>query len=281
METSRPKEPSWVDAPPWELGRGPAFEVRGSGNLPVLVHVPHAGLAIPDEVRQGITLDDDALATELRRITDHRTDILAQGAIEAGGTAFVNRMSRLVVDPERFPDPAEEVMEQVGMGAVYTATTQLEQLRSTESFDREELLHRWFHPYARALTDTVDAVLDRHARCSIIDLHSYPAHRLPYEVGEHDRPDVCVGTDANATPESVARTVEEVARSAGLETARNTPFAGTYVPLAHLENPAVTSVMLEVRRDCYLDEDAVAPTASERDVRAFVTAVTKALAAVP
>jgi hypothetical protein len=40
----------------------------------------------------------------------------------------------------------------------------------------------------------------------------------------------------------------------------------------------VTSVMLEVRRDLYLDEDTAIPNAGERAVAAFVSDVAAALA---
>ena len=40
-----------------------------------------------------------------------------------------------------------------------------------------------------------------------------------------------------------------------METALNTPFAGTLVPLKHFgKEPRVHSVMLEIRRDQYMDE---------------------------
>ena len=46
-----------------------------------------------------------------------------------------------------------------------------------------------------------------------------------------------------------------IAKKHKIETALNTPFAGTLVPLKHYGKvPRVNSVMLEIRRDQYMDE---------------------------
>ena len=86
----------------------PAFEILGptAAARPIVGHVPHASLHIPPGERRGILLDDDALAAELLRLTDLHTDRLFAWIRDLGGTLFVNRVSRLVVDPERFPDDA-------------------------------------------------------------------------------------------------------------------------------------------------------------------------------
>ncbi len=48
--------------------------------------------------------------------------------------------------------------------------------------------------------------------------------------------------------------VERAARALGFEVARDTPFSGTFVPSALLGDTRVAAVMLEVRRDKYMDE---------------------------
>ena len=250
-----------------------AFEVVGTGLLPVVVHVPHAGLAVPDDVRAGIALDDESLDAELRRMTDHRTDLLAAGAIAAGARAVVNRVSRLVVDPERFLDPDREAMEAVGMGAVYTRTADGEVLRRPSSGERAALIQRFFEPYHRALTQVVDDALERHGRVVLVDLHSYPSSRLPYEIGGEERPQLCVGTDEHHTPSWLVDVAVGVGRARGWTVALDTPFAGTFVPTEHLGRDDVLSVMLELRRDLHLDEQAWEPHAGEPDVADAVTAV--------
>lgn len=96
----------------------------GAEDSPVLLHVPHSSRTVPPEVRRGLLLDDAALARELDLLTDaHTAELAALATALAPHTPwrFVNGLSRLVVDPERFPDDREE-MSAAGMGAVYTRT---------------------------------------------------------------------------------------------------------------------------------------------------------------
>ena len=60
-----------------------SFEtVPGDASSSYIVHVPHSSTSIPDDVRAQLLLDDDALAEELRLMTDARTDELAMLAAE-------------------------------------------------------------------------------------------------------------------------------------------------------------------------------------------------------
>jgi N-formylglutamate amidohydrolase len=235
----------------------PSFELLpGDPDSPVLLHVPHAARAIPADVRRGIVLDDAALERELDHITDAHTAELAERAAESAGVTpwrFVNRLSRLVVDPERFPDEREE-MAAVGMGAVYTRTTHKGGLRRADT-DPEPLLERWFRPYARAMTEAVADRLATAGRAVIIDVHSYPTAPLPYELhAEGPRPAVCLGTDAFHTPPRLAEAAREAFAACG-ETGLDSPFAGTYVPLEFYgRDSRVGALMVEIRRDTYMAE---------------------------
>ncbi|MFJ4282518.1 N-formylglutamate amidohydrolase [Streptomyces massasporeus] len=236
-----------TDAPtPFEL-------LPGAGRSPVILHVPHAAREIPRSVRARIALDDEELSRELDHITDAHTDRIAEVAAGLAGVTpwrFVNRLSRLVVDPERFPDEREEMLA-VGMGAVYTRTTHGDALRS-EGVDAGPLVERYFLPYARAMTEAVADRLAATGRAVIIDVHSYPSQRLPYELhGEGPRPAVCLGTDSFHTPPDLLA----AARQAFGETELDTPFSGTYVPLEfYAKRPEVSALMVEIRRDTYMTE---------------------------
>ncbi|MHB9857583.1 N-formylglutamate amidohydrolase [Streptomyces sp. YIM S03343] len=235
----------------------PSFEVLpGSSRSPVLLHVPHSARAVPADVRQGIVLDDEALERELDHITDAHTAELAALAAESASVTpwrFVNRLSRLVVDPERFPDEREEMLA-VGMGAVYTGTTHLAPLRG-QGTDPAPLIERYFHRYARAMADAVADRLASAGRAVILDIHSYPTRALPYELhGDGPRPVICLGTDAFHTPPGLLAAAQEAFGPVG-DVGLDSPFSGTYVPLGHYgRDRRVEALMVEIRRDSYMTE---------------------------
>jgi N-formylglutamate amidohydrolase len=232
----------------------PSFDLLpGAERSPMILHVPHSAREIPAEVRDGIVLNDLALERELDHIVDAHTAELAEMAAGLARTTpwrFVNRLSRLVVDPERFPDEREEMLA-VGMGAVYTRTTHREELRPADT-DPEPLIARYFRPYARAMTEAVAERLDVTGRAVIIDVHSYPSAPLPYELhGEGPRPPVCLGTDPFHTPPELLAAARKAFGEVGLDS----PFSGTYVPLEFYgRDPRVSALMVEIRRDTYMTE---------------------------
>ncbi|MGX2992772.1 N-formylglutamate amidohydrolase [Streptomyces sp. JNUCC 64] len=240
----------------------PSFRLHpGDPGSPVILHVPHSSRVVPPGVRADLLLDGPELERELDHLTDAHTERIAE--LAAGSAAltpwrFVNGLSRLVVDPERFPDEREEMLA-AGMGAVYTRTSHRAPLRAAD-FDPGPLLERHFHPYAEAMRTAVADRLAATGRAVIVDVHSYPTAPLPYELhGEGERPPVCLGTDAFHTPPgltALARTAFDRFGGTGLDS----PFAGTYVPLAfHGRDARVSALMVEIRRDVYMTEPGGAP----------------------
>jgi N-formylglutamate amidohydrolase len=241
--------------PGWTLG-----EV-GHGSSPLIIHVPHAATWIPTIERDELLLDDSELEHELRVMTDWYTDRMAQDALAQAGVPaviFANRASRLVIDPERFIGD-DEPMQKVGMGPVYVATSDGRPLRTPDPARDLRLLDQWFHPYAAAFADLVDKTMTEHGRAVIIDLHSFPSMALPYELDQSAaRPGICIGTDPFHTSPALRQLALDAFEGVSGGMGENTPFAGTYVPLAHFRTTReVNSVMIEVRRDLYQEEPGV------------------------
>lgn len=220
----------------------------------LVLHVPHAATNVPQEIREDFLLDDTALADEVRRMTDWYTDEL----FARPSTPTVRfPVSRLVVDPERFLDDAQEAMAAIGMGVVYTATSSLEPLRiSPTREEREQLIANYYAPHHGDLTSRVESALAAHGECVVIDCHSFPSVPLPYEADQSlDRPDLCIGTDRFHTPADLTERIKDEAEQLGLSVAVNAPFAGALVPSEfYRARKSVFGVMLEVNRKLYLDE---------------------------
>lgn len=224
--------------------------------IPVVAHVPHAGTWIPPDTRSAILLDDTDLAHELLVMTDHHTDALFAWTVRRGASALVNGWSRLVLDPERFEDPALEPMERVGQGAVYTRTSDRRPLRAQDPVERTRLIERLYRPWHGTLATLVREALEAAGSCLVIDCHSFGTLPLPSEADQSpDRPDVCVGTDAYHTPPELADVLEDALRDQGFRVRRDSPFSGAMVPADRYRTDLrVRSVMLEVRRALYCDE---------------------------
>ena len=223
----------------------------------MILHIAHASRLIPADVRRTLLLDDEELDRELTRMTDAWTDELFQPAAGDSDAAVVFPVSRLVVDPERFEDDALEPMAGVGMGAVYVSTSHGAPLRaSLPDGERQALLDRFYRPHHRALEEAVGRELARTGGALIVDCHSFPSSPLPYETDQDKhRPGICIGTDAFHTPAELRRAATLLFDSLGHEVALNTPFSGSIVPQRwYRSDPAVRSIMIEVRRDLFMDE---------------------------
>lgn len=222
----------------------------------MLVHVPHSGTYLPPESRATVLLEGAALDDETLLSTDLYTEDLAAWATAAGATLLVNRLSRLVLDPERFPEADREPMEARGRGFLYTRTEDGRALRNPDPEERERTYRELYLPYAAAGEAEVSRLLDEHGRCLVLDMHSFrSALTHDGDAGSGPWPQVCLGTDAFHTPAGVYERLALAFQAEGLSVGENRPYAGCYVPLSRYGTDSrVSAVMVELRRDLYLDE---------------------------
>lgn len=223
-----------------------------------LFHIPHASTDVPADIRSTILLSDVELHAELLRMTDWFTDELFQ-LPDNRLSRVVFPFSRLVTDPERFPDDRLEVMARRGMGAIYTQTSSGRPLRSTlAEATCQEWLERFYWPHHRQLTAMANEALSAHGAALIIDCHSFPSHPLPCDLDQTgDRPDICLGTDTFHTPSWLVQAARDAFEAEGLSVGIDRPYAGTIVPSGHYaKNERVSSLMVEVNRRLYMDESS-------------------------
>ncbi len=223
----------------------------------VVLHVPHHSKYIPPALRGQFLLNDDQLTQELILMTDEGCKELFNHHCE-NARLVQTKVSRLVVDVERFTDDRKEKMAEVGMGVIHTKTAHNQPLRNKPTIsERNKLLNDYYYPHHEALKKQVEEVLKKYNHCIIIDCHTFPSMPLPYELNQNpDRPDICIGTDDCHTSERLKNSFVTAFKEAGFKVSVNEPFAGALVPYKFYaaKEARVQSVMVEVNRKLYMDE---------------------------
>ena len=235
----------------------------------IILHVPHASLHIPKDIRSTILLDEQELELELLAMTDRYTDELF-AVPEA--RMIKSPVSRLAVDMERFRSDEDEVMASVGMGAVYERTAAGKKLRNLSPEVRDALLTEYYDPYHKDFEEAVEACLARHNHCLILDCHSFPVRPLPYELDQDvNRPEICLGIcDYHTPPELKDYSLKWLAEY--FTAAVNRPFAGTFVPNRYYrQDKRVSSIMIEVNRSLYMDEATGGKNQSFNQIKNLMT----------
>lgn len=218
----------------------------------IIAHIPHSSLYIPEKYRDLFLLDESALRKELIYMTDLYTDEIFDG--------FTNQLvlpySRLICDVERFRNKEEEEMSKKGMWICYTKTSHQTPLKHVDTVHEEEILEIYDAHHAK-LEKMCEDILNTHSEVLIVDCHSFHPQPLPYEYNQdNNRPDICIGTDAYHTPESLINKLFSAYEAFGYRVAINAPFSGSLTPLRYYQkNPNVHSVMIEINRKLYMDEN--------------------------
>lgn len=228
------------------------------GTIPVLLHVPHAGL---ESFLDSSDIETGAIVREMTTMADLNTDWIARFASSSmDGNPYLlqSNMTRMECDVERYPDDREE-MNKVGMGVIYRLGMQgADDALYSEELPQGVIDHRLgalYKPYHRMFGSMVEEMVERFGFAVIIDVHSYAKNPLPYELhSDADRPEICIGVN-NDTDENMVRDLingdkrHERSWSYGF----NTVFRGAITPEGMGDNPQVHSVMLEFRKDTYMD----------------------------
>jgi len=247
---------------------------KGKVIVPILAHIPHSSTYIPPEMKNNFLLSEDDLQKELLRMTDKYTDEIFSCVPKLGGILVKYNYSRLVLDPERFRDDTKEKMadKEIGMGVVYTKDSSGRNLREINGDERDLLLQNLYDPYHEEITGEVQELLNNSGKCLIIDGHSFPSIRLPYEKPQTtERPQICLGTDAFHTPKDLIVFIRSFFEEMNLKTEINKPFPGCYVPIKFLhKDKRVKSIMIEINRGLYMDENTGEKKVSFTEIKSII-----------
>ena len=179
-------------------------------------------------------------------MTDHFTDeLFADSSCNAQILKFP--VSRLLVDPERFPDDLREPMTAVGMGCLYTKTHNGRALKNVDQI-RTELMSKFYFDHHHKFEKLVSDGLEIEGKVLIIDCHSFPKSPLPYELDQrNDRAEFCIGTDTFHTRYEIKNFIKRFLENKGYGVAINRPFSGSVVPMKfYQKDKRVQSIMIEI-----------------------------------
>ena len=216
----------------------------------IVLNIPHAGTEIPLWAARDMMLPQEELTSLVDFITDKDVDKL--WAFVGEENKQVAAVSRIVVDTERYRNDTDEPMAAKGMGLYYTHTPdgKLFRLRKEDSYRRSLALYDAHHA---ALEEKVAACLAKHGACLLLDCHSFHDRMTHTGYDPATLPDVCIGVNGAVMPE--AQRIIQLFRAAGYTVKVNQPFSGSLVPLQYWGDPRVHSVMIELNRRIYDNED--------------------------
>lgn len=213
------------------------LEEQSATTSSLIIHVPHASLAIPDDVWPDFLVPRVTVEAEALASADLHTDEMARQAWPQA-KIIQAQVSRIVVDVERYDDDSKEEMAAVGRGAFYTHDhNQMKIRKCLSGARREELLALYYRPHWQDLR--------AHAAGSVlIDLHTYPAQPWAIEChAQGPRPEIDIGFSEDLTPPAWVEALTQHFRQHGYEVGHNTPYVGV------IDAGAKAAVMIEIRRD--------------------------------
>ena len=242
------------------------FEFK-AGSMPIMVSMPHAGTAIPDDIAARMAPCAQALAD-----TDWHLPELYGFLGNMGVSTICARWSRYVIDLNRPPED----------GNLYPGldTTGLCPL---DTFGREQLywdgqapspaevaarLARYWQPYHRQLRAELDRLLALHGRVVLWDAHSIASMVPRFFDGR--LADLNFGTANGASCDaSLTDAVIAPARTSNCSIARDGRFKGGYIT-RHYGQPGsgVHAIQLEMCQCLYMNERA--PFAYRADLAAQI-----------
>lgn len=235
-----------------------------SHELPVVVEIPHAGLAVdPPSLAYMV-----APIRSLGRDADLYVDEVFAGAAAWGATLLAAKLSRYVVDLNRARDDFDAHAAEDGpaenrpRGLLWRTTTEGEPilLRRLPKAEVARRLAVLYDPYHRTLSALIEEKKAKFGFAILLCGHSMPStgRRGHVDVGR-GRADVVPGTRGRTTAsQAVVECAELAADKAGFSLKHDDPYQGGFSTTAYGRPGAgVHAIQIELARRVYMDEDAL------------------------
>ena len=223
-----------------------------SGDLPLLISVPHDGRDIPDTIR-------DRMTDAGRSIPDTDWDVarLYEFATDLGASTVIAKFSRYVVDLNRSAEDRSLYPGQVATGLCPEHTFAGEAIYRSGGVDDSEKAYRvdqYWRPYHEHIHATLTALKEQHGFALLWDAHSIPS--VVPRLFDGELPELNLGSNSGA---SCKAAIDEAVAAVGIEspfeTVSNGRFKGGYIT-RHYGDPDnnVHALQLEIAQRAYRSE---------------------------
>jgi N-formylglutamate deformylase len=226
----------------------------GQGRSPLVLSMPHCGLALSPEVAPQLNETGIALGD-----TDWWIDTLYSFADAFDPTIVRANYSRVVIDLNRDPSGVSLYPGQATTGLCPTETFDGQPIyRPGREPDQAEIARRvrvYFEPYHRALERAAAAAVAAHGYCLLYDCHSIRS-KVP-RLFDGTLPVLNIGTnDGRSCAAPIRAAADTVARGSGFTHVLDGRFKGGWITRRYGRPDArVHAIQMEIAQSAYLQEE--------------------------
>jgi len=237
-----------------------------SGELPLLISVPHDGRDIPDDIYGRMT--------DLGRLipdTDWDVAKLYEFAADLGASTVIANFSRYVIDLNRSAEDSALYPGQVVTGLCPEQSFGGEAIYRSGGVDEIEKASRvdkYWRPYHEHIRATLESLREKHGYALLWDAHSIPS--VVPRLFDGELPELNLGSNGGAScGKSIEDAVTADALSSPFDAVLNGRFKGGYIT-RHYGDPDndIHALQLEIAQRAYMTEDtALLDTEKATDLR--------------
>jgi N-formylglutamate amidohydrolase len=227
----------------------------GRGLSPVILSMPHSGLALPPRLESRMTPAAASLPD-----TDWHVPKLYEFADDLDCTILQANYSRFVVDLNRPPDDTDLYPGQSGTGlcpeVLFDGSPIYHQGEEPDDEETARRLRQYWRPYHDALLREIERVRSIHGFAILYDCHSIRS-KVP-RLFEGQLPVMNLGTaNGKSCAPELERRVERTMESSGYSFVVNGRFVGGYIT-RHYGRPGehVHALQMEIAQHAYMEETA-------------------------
>ncbi|KIC10479.1 N-formylglutamate amidohydrolase [Leisingera sp. ANG-M1] len=149
--------------------------------------------------------------------------------------------------------------------------------------EAERRIRCYWHPYHKALKGLLDQAHRQFGQAILVDCHSMPHEAIDTMAPRSGpKPEVVLGDRFGAAADSaIVDRIEAAFAAAGLNVARNTPFAGAYIAQTYgRPSRRQHAIQVEIDRALYMDEANIRPNGNFETLQRLLRQVTAEIAAI-